>query len=127
MLVEKVSEYDQELPQSHTGDQPIVGEEEAKHDNSLMTKLIKKALSHSFPDKFSFTLPTAETSKIVSEYEQEIPQSKTADKLKFIRQFSESRLTMKVSNASKTCYEKVHVTATWKDILHIHRFSPSDF
>ena len=58
MLVYKVSEYDQELPQSPQQH----GKEEAKHDNSLMTKLVK-LLSHSFPDKFCFTLSTAETSK----------------------------------------------------------------
>ena len=62
-----------------------------------------------------------------SEYDQEIPHSQTADKLKFKWQFCESRLTMKVSNASKTCYEKVHSTSIWKDLLHIHRFSPSNF
>ena len=86
-----------------------------------------KALSYYFLNKFCFTLPTAETLKKISEYDQEIPQPQTTDKLKFKGQVSESRLTMKVSDASKTCYEKVHSTSTWKDILHIHRFRPSDF
>ena len=50
--------------------------------------------------------------KKVREYDQELPQSQTADKHKFKWQFSESLLTMKVSNASKTCYEKVRSNLT---------------
>ena len=55
-----------------------------------------------FQDKVCITLSTAETLKLVREYDQEIQWSQTADKLKFKWQFSESHLTMKVSNASKT-------------------------
>ena len=33
----KISEYDQEMPQSHTTEQPMDHEEESKNDNSNMT------------------------------------------------------------------------------------------
>ena len=67
----------------------------------MITASWQSSLSHYFPDNFCFTLSTAEISKQISEYDQEIPQSQTADKLKFKRQFSESRLTMRYPMLAK--------------------------
>ena len=72
-----VSEYDQEIPQSQTADNPVAPRGRAAQPSRGTRKASKQSNRVSLAHQDDCN--TRMDIKIVSEYDQEIPQSQTAD------------------------------------------------